>query len=159
MRTTMTMRNATPLKPLERKKRPEAVIRKWQQTRRDWMASLEPSAHFHLLFDHIPGVYFFAKDRDGRLMFASEGLRQRYSMADESEILGMTDFDLNPGSMAQAYVDDDVKLLSGQARIIERLELWWDRQGMPDWFVVTKLPLARPQEPYARRDGRAAPPG
>ena len=24
---------------------------------------------------------------------------------------------------------------------IERLELWFDRQGLPDWFVVTKLPL------------------
>ena len=137
----MTMRNATPLKPLDRQKRSAAVIRKWQQTRRNWMASLEPSAHFHLLFDHIPGVFFFAKDREGRLMFASEGLRQRYSMADESEILGMTDFDLNPGRMAQAYVDDDKQLLSGQVPIIERLELWWDRQGMPDWFVVTKLPL------------------
>ena len=137
----MTMRNATPLKPLERKKRPAAVIKKWQQLRRAWMATLEPAGHFHLLFDHIPGVYFFAKDRDGCLMFASEGLRQRYSMADETEILGMTDFDLNPGSMAQSYVDDDKQLLSGELAKVERLELWWDRQGMPDWFVVTKLPL------------------
>ncbi len=132
---------ASPLKPLERQKRPASVIRQWLQARRDWMAALEPAAHFHLLFDHIPGVFFFAKDREGRLMFASEGLRQRYSMADESEILGMTDFDLNPGSMAQSYVDDDKQLESGQAKVVERLELWWDRQGMPDWFVVTKLPL------------------
>ncbi|MDB6140843.1 MAG: AraC family transcriptional regulator [Verrucomicrobiaceae bacterium] len=141
MGTTMTMRNATPLKPLDRKRRPAAVINRWLKNRRDWMAKLEPCAHFHLLFDHIPGVYFFAKNREGRLMFASEGLRQRYSMPDESEILGMTDFDLNPGTMAQAYVDDDQQLLTGEKSIIERLELWWDRQGMPDWFVVTKLPL------------------
>ena len=146
MGTTMTMRNATPLKPLERKRRPAAVIDRWLKIRRDWMAGLEPAAHFHLLFDHIPGVYFFAKDREGRLMFASEGLRQRYSMADESEILGMTDFDLNPGTMAQAYVDDDRQLLSGQVPVIERLELWWDRQGIPDWFMVTKLPLRDQQQ-------------
>lgn len=74
-------------------------------------------------------------------MFASEGLRQRYSMQEESEILGMTDFDLNPGTMAQAYVDDDDQLLQGKAERIERIELWWDRQGMPDWFLVTKLPV------------------
>ena len=135
------MRNATPLKPLERKKRPAAVIKKWQQIRREWMATLEPAGHFHLLFDHIPGVYFFAKNREGRLMFASEGLRQSYSMTDEKEILGMTDFDLNPGSMAESYVNDDQQLLGGEKTIVERLELWWDRQGMPDWFVVTKLPL------------------
>lgn len=74
-------------------------------------------------------------------MFASRGLRERYSMHDESEILGMTDFDLNPDLMARAYVDDDRQILSGKAEVIERLELWWNGQGMPDWYMVTKLPL------------------
>ena len=105
------------------------------------MAALDPAGLFHRLFDHVPDVYFFAKNREGHLMFASEGLRRRYSMRDETEILGMTDFDLNPGSMAQAYVDDDRRILGGKARLVERIELWWDAQGMPDWFLVTKLPL------------------
>lgn len=105
------------------------------------MAALDPEGLFHRLFDHVPDVYFFAKNREGHLMFASEGLRRRYSMRDETEILGMTDFDLNPGSMAQAYVDDDRRILGGKARLVERIELWWDAQGMPDWFLVTKLPL------------------
>lgn len=105
------------------------------------MAALEPSGHFHQLFDHVPGLYFFAKDRDGHLMCASRGLLDRYSMRDESEILGRTDFDLNPSLMAQAYVADDEPLLSGRESVVERLELWWDAQTMPDWFVVTKLPL------------------
>lgn len=97
-------------------------------------------------------------------MFASEGLRQRYDMKDESDILGMTDFDLNPEMMARGYVHDDRLLLSGKRRIVERMELWWDRQQMPDWFLVTKLPvhdqrkrvigiigvLRRPQEPEKR---------
>lgn len=74
-------------------------------------------------------------------MFASRGLRERYSMRDESEILGMTDFDLNPDPMARAYVDDDERLFAGKAELVERVELWWDSQGMPDWFMVTKLPL------------------
>ncbi len=74
-------------------------------------------------------------------MFASRSLLERYSMSDESEILGRTDFDLNPGSMAQTYVDDDRLILSGQSPMLDRIELWWDRQGLPDWFLVTKLPL------------------
>jgi len=139
--TTKMMRNATPLKPLDRPRRTRTVIERWKRERARWVAALEPTALFQRLFDHIPGVYFFAKDSEGHLMFASEGLRQRYSMRDETEILGMTDFDLNPGSMAQAYVDDDGHILAGKARLIERIELWWDRQGMPDWFLVTKLPL------------------
>jgi transcriptional regulator GlxA family with amidase domain len=62
-------------------------------------------------------------------------------MQDESEMLGLTDFDINPHIMAENYVRDDQRLLSGKVKHIERLELWFDRQGLPDWFVVTKLPL------------------
>jgi AraC-like DNA-binding protein len=43
--------------------------------------------------------------------------------------------------MAVNYVHDDRRLLSGEAQRIERLELWFDSQGLPDWYVVTKLPL------------------
>ncbi len=74
-------------------------------------------------------------------MFASRGLLDVYRMNDDLEILGRTDFDLNPDVMAQAYVDDDRVILAGEADRIERLELWWDRQGLPDWFLITKLPL------------------
>lgn len=135
------MRNATPLKPRERLQRSAAEIMRWKKEREAWMATLEPTRLFQRLFDHIPGVYFFAKNKSGYLMFASQGLMQRYRMPDDSEIIGRTDFDLNPDTMAQAYVDDDRRLLAGKAEVIERIELWWDSQGIPDWFLVTKLPL------------------
>ncbi len=105
------------------------------------MTALEPTLLFQRLFDHIPGVYFFAKNKSGHLMFASQGLLQRYQMRDDSEFIGRTDFDINPDTMAQAYVDDDKRLLAGKVEVIERIELWWDSQGIPDWFLVTKLPL------------------
>lgn len=105
------------------------------------MKQLAPTALFQRLFDHIPGVYFFAKDDQGYLMFASKGLLQRYQMSDDTEFIGLTDYDINPGSMAECYVLDDHRILKGEAEVIERIELWWDRQGMPDWFLVTKLPL------------------
>lgn len=113
------------------------------------MEKLEPIKLFHRLFDHIPGVFFFAKDCHGRTMFVSRGILERYKMSDEFEMLGLTDFDINPGAMAENYVNDDEQLLSGERSQIERIELWFDRLGLPDWFVVTKLPLldkrGRPQ--------------
>lgn len=135
------MRNATALKPRVRSRRTAKEIADWRSARQIWMSGIEPTQLFHRLFDHLPGVYFFAKDSAGHLMFASEGLMRRYQMSDESEIIGRTDFDLNPDTMAQAYVDDDKRILAGEAVLIERIELWWDSQGLPDWFVVTKLPL------------------
>ena len=61
---------------------------------------------FQRLFDHLPGVYFFAKNRDGHLMFASQGLLQRYQMHDDSEFIGRTDFDLS-GVPFFAFADQD----------------------------------------------------
>lgn len=135
------MRNATILRPRERPPRPAAEVRRWRRHRDLWLEKLDPASLYHRMFDHIPGVYFFAKDASGHLMHASRGLMLRYQMHDEAELLGMTDFDLNPGSMAQSYVDDDNRILRGEAEVVERIELWWDRQGMPDWFLVTKLPI------------------
>lgn len=135
------MRNTTPLRPRQRPRRTAAEIARWRKQREAWMTALDPTQLFQRLFDHIPGVYFFAKDRSGHLMFASEGLLRRYGMADDSEFIGRTDFDINPDAMAQAYVDDDKRILAGKARLVERIELWWDSQGIPDWFLVTKLPL------------------
>jgi len=136
------MPNAHPLQPrLGRKTRTRREIKALEKERGEWIARLDTGGVFHRIFDYIPGVNFFAKDHLGRTMFASSGILQRYQMRDEKDMLGLTDFDINPDSMAENYVRDDQRLLSGEVKHIERLELWFDRQGLPDWFVVTKLPL------------------
>jgi AraC-like DNA-binding protein len=141
MTTSKIMRNTTLMKPLLCAQRPAAEVARWRRQRDGWMATLAPATLFHRLFDFIPGVSFFAKDRSGHIMVATKGIMARYEMNDDAQIIGRTDFDLNPDTMAQGYVDDDNRILSGEAELIERIELWWDRQGMPDWFLVTKLPI------------------
>ncbi|MFK5920766.1 MAG: helix-turn-helix domain-containing protein [Verrucomicrobiota bacterium] len=135
------MRNTTPYQTRVRRQRSKEEVERWREQRESWMQGLDPSAWFHEMFDHLPGLHFFAKDKEGHLMFASRGLLDRYQMRDDTEILGRTDFDLNPDIMARAYVDDDKIILSGERQRIERMELWWDRQGLPDWFLITKLPI------------------
>ena len=135
------MRNATSLRANGLPKRSAAELGQWEQRRERWSAGLDPAGLFQGTFDHLPGLYFFSKDRQGHLMYASKGLLDRYRMRDDTEIMGWTDFDLNPDAMAQSYVDDDKIIFSGEVDKVESLELWWDRQGLPDWFLVTKLPL------------------
>lgn len=136
------MRKTTAIHPrLQRPLRSRSEIRRLKEERRNWVGTLGAVAPFQPLFDLLPNVCFFAKDRRGRTMFASRGILERYQMRHEAEMLGLTDYDINPRHMADHYVRDDRRLLSGRARIIERLELWFDPQGLPDWFVVTKLPL------------------
>ncbi len=136
------MKGISPLHPkLQRPVRTEDEIAEWRKRRESWLAELEPEGLFHRLFDRIPGVHFFAKNEAGHTMFVSRGILERYRMAEESEMLGLTDFDINPGIMARRYVEDDHAILSGTVDRIERMELWFDRQGTVDWFMVTKLPL------------------
>src|SRR4051812_44873543 len=136
------MRNATPLRPNRQARRtPARETAKLAGERTAWLRQLAPESLFHRIFDYLPDLTFFAKDARGRLMVASRRIYELYGLSDDHDLIGLTDFDLNPHSMAQSYTGDDERLLSGKAQVIERLELWFDRQGLPDWAHVTKLPL------------------
>ena len=127
------------------KTRSKAAILALERERDAWLATVKPAALFHRLFDHLPGLFFFAKDKKGRFMFASRDFPQHYHMQEERGILGLTDYDLSPQHMASGYIQDDRLLVDGKVACVERLELWFDRQGLPDWFFVTKLPLLGPR--------------
>lgn len=109
--------------------------------RERWLGEIAPESHFQALFDSLPGLHFFAKNRKGELMFLSRSIRERYGLDDEADVIGLTDFDINPSGMAETYVKDDERIyLTGQP-IIGQVELWWDARGIPEWYVVTKLPI------------------
>lgn len=136
------MPEATTLHPkVKSRARSRRDIAALKAQRSAWLATLASDAPFLPMFDHIRGISFFAKDREGRTMFASRSILERYQMRDEVDMLGLTDFDINPGLMAEAYVRDDQRLLDGTVKRVERIELWFDRLGLPNWFLVTKLPL------------------
>lgn len=117
------------------------MIAALERERDAWLATVKPGALFHRLFDHLPGLFFFAKDRKGRFMFASRDFPRHYRRRGERDMLGLTDYDVSPPHMASGYVEDDRRLMEGKAASVERVELWFDQQGVPDWFLVTKLPL------------------
>jgi AraC-like DNA-binding protein len=127
--------------------RPQAVKlapakRKALLAKRDaWLREIDPAHLFHRLFDVIPGVYFFAKDRQGELMFLSRSHRDLRHLTDEAAVIGLTDFDLNPADMARSYVRDDARIYATGKPLLNRVELWFGRLGMPDWFVVNKMPI------------------
>lgn len=126
---------------MPRRSAPKALPPRLARERASWLSKIHPNAHFHTLFDHLPGVCFYCKDTEGRFMLVSRSFLQHHQLRHEREILGLTDFDVAPHYMASGYVRDDARLLAGQTRCVERVELWFDEQGTPDWFFVSKLPL------------------
>jgi AraC-like DNA-binding protein len=129
-------------------KRAERLSREARRQKRDEsLRKIDPAFLFHRLFDLIPGFSFFAKNRDGEMMFASRNVFERYRLRDEIEIIGLTDFDLSPTDMAQAHVSDDQQIYRTGEPVLNRIELGFDDAGVPTWSIVNKLPVRD-------RDGR-----
>lgn len=116
--------------------------RKARLAKRDaWLRQIAPSDLFFPLMDLIPGVFFFAKDGDGKLMLMNRRMSEVYHVDDPAKLVGLTDFAMNPVDMAKAFVADDRAVIETGKPLLNRLELWFDEMGLPAWVFVNKLPL------------------
>jgi AraC-like DNA-binding protein len=96
---------------------------------------------FYRLFDHLPEISFFAKDHAFRLMCASRPFLDRFGFRSEAQIVGRDDFELFPQRLAENFRRDDEEVLrTGQPKL-HIVELFFNEQGVPDWFITNKLPL------------------
>lgn len=112
-----------------------------RQKREDWLKQIDPAQHFHRLFDLIPGVRFFAKNRAGELMYLSASHREVYQIPDEEDVIGLSDFDITPPLVAEPILADDAIIYKTGKPLLNQVKLGFDSQGMPDWFIINKLPL------------------
>jgi AraC-like DNA-binding protein len=106
-----------------------------------FLQQIGPTTPIYQLFEHLSDIAFFAKDAQCRIVCASRLFFERFGFQEEAEILGKDDFELFPSRLAEAFrKDDEAVLCTGEPRI-NLLELFFNRQGIPDWFVTNKLPL------------------
>ena len=96
---------------------------------------------FYLLFDYLPGVSFFAKNKDFELIFASRSFVERIGFQSERDIIGKTDFDLFPRSLADNFRRDDAWVLERGKPKLKIIELFINTDGLPDWYMTNKLPI------------------
>jgi len=109
--------------------------------RNDFISRIGASCPIYGLFDHLPGISFFAKNESFQIVCANRAFLERFGFRTEAEIIGKTDYDLFPGSLAEKFRSDDVAVMqSGEARL-NLLELFFNSQGLPDWFITNKLPV------------------
>jgi PAS domain S-box-containing protein len=109
---------------------------------RNWfLDSVRPDQAFHLLFDHLPGVLFFAKDTEGRLLVANRALLDLYGYENEEDFWGVTDFDLLPRSLAEKFRQDDLRVIESGEPMLEIVEVFISRHGIPAWFLTNKIPV------------------
>ena len=108
---------------------------------RAFLERLNDSAQFTKLFANVPGLCFFAKDRDGRIMMGNQLFVEHCGYKREADLIGRNDFEIFPADLAQAYVDDDNMVMNSEEVIVDRVELFPNYMGVPEWFTTSKMPL------------------
>ncbi len=106
-----------------------------------FLAAICDPLELRRLFEHIPGVFFFVKDRESRLIAASQAILDRLGLQREDEIVGTTDYEFFPREIADNFARDDRRIFETGEPQIDRLEIWYNEQRILDWFVTTKLPM------------------
>ena len=94
-----------------------------------------------VLFEHLPDVYFFVKDRAGRFTRCNDAFVSLVSARSENEVIGLRDVDFFPSGLADNYVRDDRTVMASTIPIVHKLELVSSAQGSIHWHDTTKLPL------------------
>jgi PAS domain S-box-containing protein len=90
--------------------------------------------------DAMPDMVF-VKDLHGRFGISNRAHLELLGVANDTDIIGKTVFDVHPQHLAQAYHDDDLRVLRQGETINNREEIARDTSGRDLWHLVIKTPL------------------
>jgi AraC-like DNA-binding protein len=96
---------------------------------------------FAALFDVLPHIYHFVKDRRHRYMKVNRSLFELHGCKTEDEMIGHTDFDFNPPTLAAQYVEEDRRVMATREPLVDQVWLVQSADGMPRWYVSSKFPI------------------
>lgn len=113
------------------------------------MAAISPQAFLRQtrvcellrLFDLLPDVNFFIKDRAGRFMALNRCGWEYCGVQREKDAIGRTDLDFFPHNRASEYRRDDEAVMRSGRAIINRVESAPEAEGSPRLVMTSKLPL------------------
>lgn len=97
------------------------------------------------LFESLPDVVFFYKDRDSRYVLANRTLLQRLGLKEMRDLIGKTAEDVFPGQLGKRYLDQDQEVLSSGREIVDVLERHIFRNHVPGWCLTRKFPVVEGQ--------------
>jgi AraC-like DNA-binding protein len=107
----------------------------------NFLRAQSPASATHKLLDHLPGVSFFAKNRQFLIVAANQPFFERFGFRSEDEIIGKDDFTLFPPRLAEHFRADDEAIITTGKPMLNIVELFFNSQGIPDWFITNKLPV------------------
>ena len=93
------------------------------------------------LFDCLPDVVYFIKDKRGEYVVVNQTMVQRCGFRSKSDILGKRADQIFPPPLGQSYRAQDESVLRRGKPILHQLEVHFYPSGGRGWCVTSKLPL------------------
>ncbi len=93
------------------------------------------------LFDHLPNVYLYAKDTAHRFLHLNEALVRLLGHQQLETLLGLTDMDVQKLPLATLYIEEDRRVFTTGRPVLREPWLVTGADGMPRWYLSTKLPF------------------
>jgi PAS domain S-box-containing protein len=109
-----------------------------QQRNRAVGALRDSQSFYQSLVEHLPQL-IFRKDLDGRMTFVNQNLCDSIGLHPD-EILGHTDIDLYPKTLAEKYRADDLRVME-TGEVFEAVEDHLSADGQRQFVRVVKYPI------------------
>ena len=93
------------------------------------------------LFDEMPDVAFFVKDREGRYLTVNTSLVERHGLKNKSQVMGKRPCDISTGDFGRIPSQQDEWVLRTARPLHDHLEMQWQTPNQPCWCLTTKLPI------------------
>jgi len=107
-----------------------------------FLSGLRGRGNVEEMFDLIPDIYFYIKDRNCRWIMCNTACLRLLNIRDQKEVYGATERDFFPPEIAEMIYLDDREVIDNNRRIINRTELIVDEMGHLIWVSTSKIPLA-----------------
>ena len=92
------------------------------------------------LFEALPEVMFWLKDRQGAIVFANRAYAELLRRLPE-DLIGETDATLFAPTMAKTFQEDDESVISTGKSMQNKLEIITRQGGGIEWRMTSKIPL------------------
>ena len=93
------------------------------------------------VFNLIPGLFFYVKDRSSRWVTCNLASLKLLRMTSYKEVIGAREEDFFPKMIADSIRQDDLSVIQKGVRIIDRVELIADEHHRFVWVKTSKLPI------------------
>lgn len=110
---------------------------KWKE----FMARLMPGQIATALFQALPDVIFWIKDKEGRFVYVNKAFCHDVAVMDAAEMIGLKDEDVFPKELAEVFQRGDEEVLASRTPMWDKSELVPNRLGQVEWRSTSKIPL------------------